>query len=65
MYTNHCIQATVITKLGEKGFEAHDIMSTTGHECESSIRSYATKCPPKKRRNISNALASLQHDGNK
>ena len=57
-YTNHCIRATVVTKLNEKGFEARDIMATTGHKSESSIRSYATKCPPKKRRMMSDALAS-------
>ena len=48
----------------QKVFEAHDIMATTGHKCESSIRSCATKCPLKKRRNISNVLASLLHDEN-
>ena len=58
IYTNHCIRATVITKLNEKGFEARDIMATTGHKSESSIRSYATKCPEKKRREVSDALAS-------
>ena len=58
LYTNHCIRATVVTQLNEKGFEARDIMATTGHKCEASIRSYATKCPPKKRRQMSDALAS-------
>ena len=59
-YTNHCIRATVVTTLDEKGFEARDIMATTGHKSECSIRSYV-KCPPKKRRNISDALASTLH----
>ena len=58
IYTNHCIRATVVTKLNEKGFEARDIMATTGHKSECSIRSYATKCPTTKRRQISDALAS-------
>ena len=57
IYTNHCIRATVITNLDEEGFEARDIMATTGHKSEASIRSYASKCPPKKRRMINNALA--------
>ena len=57
IYTNHCIRATVITKLDEKGFEARDIMATTGHKLESSIRSYAKNCPPQKHCNISDALA--------
>ena len=58
VYTNHCIRATVVTKLNEKGFEARHIMATTGHKSESSIRSYATKCPESKRREVSDALAA-------
>ena len=56
-YTNHCLRATVVVKLNEKGFEARHIMATTGHKSEASIRSYATKCPPNKRRDMSEALA--------
>ena len=61
VYTNHCIRATVVTNLDQQGFEARDIMATTGHKSESSIRSYASKCPPKKRRMISDALASTMN----
>ena len=58
IYTNHCIRATVVTNLNEEGFEARDIMATTGHKSEASIRSYAKKCPLKKRRLMADALAS-------
>ena len=58
MYTNHCIRATVVTELDKKGFEARDIMATTGHRSESSIKSYASKCPETKRRAMSEALAT-------
>ena len=58
IYTNHCIRASVVTNLDEDGFKARDIMATTGHKSESSIRSYAKKCPVKKRRQISDSLAS-------
>ena len=34
IYTNHCIHATVVTTLNDKGFEARDIMATTGHKRE-------------------------------
>ena len=57
-YTNHCIQATVITELNESGFEARDIMAMTGHRSESGIRSYATKVPTRRRRKVSDALVS-------
>ena len=58
IYTNHCIRATVVTNLNEKGFEARDIMATTGHKSEASIRSYAKKCPEKRRKEMSDALSS-------
>ena len=58
IYTNHCIWASVVTNLNESGFEACDIMATTGHKSESSIRSYAKKCPVKRRREMSDILAS-------
>ena len=57
IYTNHCIRATTVTNLNEKGFEARHIMATTGHKSETSIKSYATRCPDNKRRQMSDALA--------
>ena len=57
-YMNHCVWATVVTQLNEDGFKARDIMATTGHKSEASIRSYATKVPTKRRREMSDALAS-------
>ena len=58
IYMNHCIRASVVTNLNDSGFEAHDIMATTGHKSESSIRSYAKKVPIKRRREVSYTLAS-------
>ena len=58
IYTNHCIRASVVTSLDEQGFEARQIMATTGHKSENSIKSYASRCPDKKRRQVSDALAS-------
>ena len=58
IYTNHCIHASVVTSLDEQGFEARHIMATTGHKSENSIKSYASKCPEKKRRQMADALAS-------
>ena len=40
-------------------------MTHTSHKSESSIRQYTSKCPPKKQREMSAALAkSLQSDDN-
>ena len=58
IYTNHCIWASVVTSLDEKGFEARHIMATTGQRSESSIKSYVSKCPDCKRREMCDALAS-------
>ena len=38
IYTNHCIRASVVTNLDKQGFQAKDIMATTGHKSESSIK---------------------------
>ena len=65
IYTNHCIRASVVTNLNEMGYEARDIMATTGHKSEASIRSYAKKIPSKKRCAVSDSLASKIVDINK
>ena len=57
-YRNHSIRATVVTNLDKEGFEARHIMATTGHKSETSIKNYARKCPTRKRREISDALAN-------
>ena len=45
MYTNHCIRASVVTKLDAEGFEARHIMVISSHKSENSIKTYASKCP--------------------
>ena len=62
IYTNHCICHSVIDVLDENNFEARHIMAHTGHKSESSIRQYASKCPPKKRREMSECLAKSLTD---
>ncbi|XP_072044159.1 uncharacterized protein KIAA1958 homolog [Amphiura filiformis] len=39
-YTNHSLRSTCITVLDESGFDARDICNVTGHQNESSLRSY-------------------------
>ena len=57
IYTNHCIHATVVINLDKKGFQAKDIMATIGHRSETNIKSYSSKCPVNKCREMSDALA--------
>ena len=59
IYTNHCIRSTVITNLDEKGFEARHITAVLGHKSENTIKSYSTKCPESKKREMSDALSSV------
>ena len=54
----HCIRASVVTSLDEKGFKVFHIMATMGHKSENSIQSYANKCPEIKMKQMSDALAS-------
>ena len=49
--------------LDENEFEAHDIMAHTGHWSESSMRAYRKKCAPKKRHQMSEALAKNLIEG--
>ena len=58
IYKNHSIRATVVTNLDNKGFEARHIMATTGHKLEISIKNYARRCSTRKRREMSDALAT-------
>ena len=57
VYKNHSIRATVVKNLDNKGFEARHIMATTGHKSEISIKNYVRKCPTRKMREMSDALA--------
>ncbi len=57
-YTNHCIHATGMTLLNEKGFEARHFCAVSSHKNEAMIRNYAVKCPDTKKREISESLAS-------
>ena len=58
-YTNHCIRSTVITNLDSMGFEARHITAVSGHKSENTIKSYSTKCPTSKKRQMSDALSSV------
>ena len=58
LYTNHCIRATSVTILDERGFEARHIMSLSGHRSESSIRSYSRTGAGIKRK-MSNQLSNF------
>ena len=57
IYTNHCIRASVVTKLDEEGFEARHIMVVSSHKSENSIKNYASKCPEIKKKQMFDALA--------
>ena len=56
-YTNHCVQATVITKLDNLGYEARHIMTVSGHKKVKTIQSYATKTCNDMKQKMSNSLS--------
>ena len=62
IYTNHCIRATVVTEMAEKGYQMEDIMGVTGHKRTDSVQRYIKRITPTKKMKISNDLSeSLQY----
>lgn len=57
IYTNHCLRATSITELDRSGFEARLIMSISGHQSESSIRSYSAHVDDKKKLDMAMSIS--------
>ena len=55
-YMNHSIRATCITALDEAGFESRHIMAVSLHCSESTIKTYAKKCPESKKCEMSETL---------
>lgn len=49
IYTNHCLRATCVTVLDRSGFQNRDIMTTSGHHSEQSIKHYSRTSEAKKR----------------
>ena len=61
-YTNHSIRATAVTILDKSGFEAHHIMSVSGHRSESLIRSYSKTDESTKKRMSETLTAAAVSD---
>lgn len=57
IYTSHCLRATSITELDRSGFEARLIMSISGHQSESSIRSYSAHVDDKKKLDMAMSIS--------
>ena len=56
LYTNHSIRATCIHTLDKNSFEARHITAISGHKNESTVKTYSTKCPENKKREMYEAL---------
>ena len=68
MYTNHCVRATVVTKLHDSGMANANIRAITGHRSDESVERYMrvqtdanVEAAP---RNLSNAMAEPCRVGN-
>ena len=55
-YINHSIRPTNIETLDTAGFEARHICAASGHRSEETIKCYAHRCPPKKKREMADTL---------
>ena len=60
-YTNHCIRATVVTELNDKGYTVQDIQTVTGHKRPESVNRYIKRATPTKKKRISNDLSNSLH----
>lgn len=58
IFTNHSIRSTYITNLDAAGFESRHIMTVSSHKSESTIKTYAKKCPETKKCQMSETLSS-------
>lgn len=55
-YTNHCIRATVVCELKEKGVPLEDIQLVTGHKRPDSVARYVKRVSDSKKRKLSDFL---------
>ena len=55
-YTNHSIHSTALTTLDGNNIASRHIQALSGHKCESTIKTYAKKCPPAKKHEMFNLL---------
>jgi len=56
VYTNHCLRATCVTQLHNKGFSVSDIQTVTGHKRPDSVQRYIKQIGSEKKRKLSHAL---------
>lgn len=59
LYTNHCIRATCITSLDQRGIEAGHIMSVSGRKSETSIKSYSRCVSETKKQGMFDVISSV------
>jgi len=58
IYTNHCIRASVVTTLSEKGFSPSEIQTVTGQKRIETIEKYTKRISSCKKMKLSHALSS-------
>ena len=58
-YTAHCLRATAIQHLSDKGYAARHIMFMSSHKSEASLKSYSRTVSANQKRDLSDSLAGV------
>ena len=65
VYTNHCVRATVVTRLSRQGVEARKIRKVTMHKNDKSLDHYCSKPTVTEQAEISSLLHNIEPVSNK
>ena len=58
-YTPHCLGATAIQAMNDRGFSSRHIMFMSGHRCEASLKSYSRNPSAQQKKALSSTLSKV------
>ena len=58
-YTPHCLRATVIQMMNNRGFSSRHIMFMSGHRCETSLKPYSRNSSAQQKKALSSTISKV------